>query len=192
MFGFVFTDAAIEKGALRRALVQAVAASFNSITVDGCMSTNDIAAVFANGAAGNAVISGGARLKEFTAALSAVCLRLAKLMVQDGEGSTKVVTIRVTQARTAEEARTAALAIANSPLFKCAMFASSHNIRGRMVAAIGAAGIPVKEQALRIRYTDLRKRDVGITVALGRGTREAVIYSSDLSYEYVKVNAQYN
>lgn len=189
---FIFTDADLTQGALDCALNTAVNNSFNCITVDGCMSTNDTVIVLANGRAGNTQIDSGRNLVLFQKALNIVCLKLAKLIVQDGEGATKFVCIKVRGANTNIEAKKIALAIANSNLFKTAMFGSSVNILGRIAASAGAAGVDIKEGDLRIRFTDLKTREVDISVSVGKGRSNAVIYTSDLTPEYVKINAGYS
>lgn len=192
MLVFIFTDAVITQRALGRALEISVVNSFNSITVDGCMSTNDTVIVLANKAAGNGAIGLERYFDSFSKALSLVCLELAKMIVRDGEGATKFIRIKVAGARNYMEAKKIALNIANSSLFKTAMYASSPNIAGRIVASVGAAGIAIKEKDLKIKYTPLNKKDVDIDVSVGRGKAGAVIYTSDLTPEYVKINAQYN
>ncbi|MCU0651794.1 MAG: bifunctional glutamate N-acetyltransferase/amino-acid acetyltransferase ArgJ [Candidatus Omnitrophica bacterium] len=192
MLCFILTDAQITQGALNKALQTAVEKSFNCITVDGCMSTNDTVMVLANGMAGNKLITAGSNFAVFSSVLNKACLELAKMIVRDAEGATKFVHIKVIQAKSAKEAKTAALSIANSALFKTAMFASSPNIMGRITAAIGASGVAVKEQGLRIKYSPLKKKEVNIEISLGCGKARAEVYTSDLSYEYVKINAEYN
>lgn len=192
MLTFITTDANITKHALDRALHDAVASTFNCITVDGCMSTNDTVIVLANRRAGNSQIEGGTAFKRFVEALRIVCFELAKMIVRDGEGATKLIRITVAQAKHYEEAKQVALSIANSNLFKIAMFAASPNIYGRIVAAVGATGVPVREEELKIMYSSLQKKEVDITVQLGRGKARAVVYTSDLNHEYVKINAEYN
>lgn len=189
---FIFTDANITQAGLKRSLNEAVEYSFNRITVDGCMSTNDTVIALANKMAANSLIDSGANFAIFTSALKTVCLELAKMMVRDGEGATKLITIKVSQAKTAGEAKKIALAIANSNLFKTAIYAASKNIIGRIVAAVGQAGFKLKEEKLKIKYTDLKKKEVSVEVAVGRGKRSSVVYASDLTPEYVKINAQYN
>jgi glutamate N-acetyltransferase/amino-acid N-acetyltransferase len=191
MLCFVMTDALISPGALRTALDAAVEDSFNCITVDGCMSTNDNVIVLANGAAGNLCIREGAHGAAFSKALRVVCLELAMMMVRDGEGATKFIRITVRQGRTAEEARQVALAIANSSLFKTAVYGENPNF-GRIVAAAGASGIEVKEECLRVRLGPLNGRDIDVDVSLGRGRAGATVYTSDLTPEYIKINAAYN
>lgn len=191
MLCFVFTDANISQQALSRALSIAVDNSFNCITVDGCMSTNDTVIILANKACGNkSIISGNAG--PFLKALKIACLELAKMIVSDGEGSTKLIRIKVNQAKNYQEAKKIALSIANSNLFKTAMYASSPNCLGRIAASAGAAGVDIKEPALKIKFSNLNKKDVDIDVSVGRGKASAVIYASDLSHEYIRINAEYN
>ena len=192
MLVFIFTDAVITQRALDRAMDISVENSFNCITVDGCMSTNDTVILLANKAAENEPIDLGKNFGAFSKALNIVCLELAKMVVRDGEGATKFIRIKVDGARNYMEAKKIALNIANSSLFKTAMYASSPNIVGRIVASVGAAGIAIKEADLKIKYTLLKKADVDIEVSVGNGKSSALIYTSDLTHEYVKINAEYN
>ncbi|MCX5715137.1 MAG: bifunctional ornithine acetyltransferase/N-acetylglutamate synthase, partial [Candidatus Omnitrophica bacterium] len=192
MLGFIFTDANITQGALDKSLGLCVEGSFNCITVDGCMSTNDTVIVLANAASGSKPIKNGRDFAIFNKALGIVCLELAKAIVRDGEGATKFIRIKVKNAANAREAKVAALAIANSNLFKCAMYGSSTNIVGRIVAAIGSSGVAAREEALSIKFSPLKQKEIDIEVGLARGTASAVVYTSDLSPEYVKINAEYN
>lgn len=192
MLVFIFTDAVITQRALDRALDISVEDSFNCITVDGCMSTNDTVIVLANKAAKNEPIDFGKYFDSFSKALNMVCLELAKMIVRDGEGATKFIRIKVGGARNYTEAKKIALNIANSSLFKTAMYASSPNIVGRIAASVGAAGIAIKEGDLKIKCTPLKKTDVDIDVLVGRGKASAVVYTSDLTHEYIKINAEYN
>ncbi|MFA4984073.1 MAG: bifunctional glutamate N-acetyltransferase/amino-acid acetyltransferase ArgJ [Candidatus Omnitrophota bacterium] len=192
MLCFLFTDANIARGALDKALKAAADNSFNCITVDGCMSTNDMVTLFANGLAKNTAIESGRNFRSFSRALSSVCLELARMLVRDAEGATKFITVKVSGARSASEARRAALAVANSNLFKTAMFASSPNVLGRIVAAVGASGAKVKEEKLNISLGDLKGKEVKVELSLGCGRQEAVVYTSDLTYKYIKINAGYN
>jgi glutamate N-acetyltransferase / amino-acid N-acetyltransferase len=191
MFAFIFTDCLITQAALRKALKEAVEKSFNCISVDGCMSTNDTVAILANGMAKNKVIDKGPDLIKFRGALNMVCLQLAKMMVKDGEGATKFIKINVQGARSYEEAKKAGLAIANSNLFKTAIYGQNPNF-GRVVAAVGASGIDIREKELKVKLGDLKKKEVRVDVSLGRGKSGCVVYSSDLSPEYIKINAAYN
>jgi glutamate N-acetyltransferase/amino-acid N-acetyltransferase len=192
MLVFIFTDAVISAQILQRALKIAVANSFNCITVDGCMSTNDTVFCLANQAAGNRPIKPGESFNLFVKAMATVCVDLAKKIVQDGEGATKLIRIEVTGAKKSAEAKKIALGIANSNLFKTAMFASSPNVRGRIVAAAGAAGVGIKEGSLKIKFTPLDKKEVNVKVSVGKGKSGAVVYTSDLTHKYIKINAEYN
>lgn len=191
MLAFVMTDADISVPALNKALKTAVRTTFNCITVDGCMSTNDSLVVLANGMAGNRRISSSTDTLKFAAVLEFVCLQLAKMMVRDGEGATKFITINVRGARSFEEARTAALAIANSNLFKTAVYGQNPNF-GRIAAAVGASGIDVSESGLKVKLGPLEGKEVSVDVGLSRGKASCTVYTSDLTPEYIKINAEYN
>lgn len=191
MLAFILTDANITQKALNIALRICVQNSFNCITVDGCMSTNDSVIMLANGAAGNGLIDENKNFAYFIRALSLVSVELAKMIVQDAEGSTKFIQIKVDRARNTKEAKTAALSIANSPLFKAAMYGEDANF-GRIVASIGASGISIRENDLKISLSPLNKKDITVNVSLNMGSCSATVYTSDLTPEYVKINAQYN
>lgn len=191
MLCFIMTDAVITQAALNQALSAAVDKSFNCISVDGCMSTNDTVLVLANGAAGNNVISGGGNLDKFSAGLASMCLALAKMVVTDAEGATKFIRIDVCQARDIPEAKKVALHIANSALFKTAVFGENPNF-GRVVAAVGASGLKIKEEQLRVKLGSLKGKQVKLTVSLSRGKDKCTVYTSDLTPEYIKINAAYN
>ena len=189
---FLFSDAHITHEALNRALKVAVDNSFNCITVDGCMSTNDMVVLFANGLARNNLIEPDKGFNLFTQTLTKVCLELAQMVVRDAEGASKFITVKVENAKNIREAKGLALNIANSSLFKTAMFASSPNVLGRIVAAVGASGVELDEDKLKITLSELAKKEIEVKVALGRGRASATVYTSDLTYEYVKINAEYN
>ena len=191
MLCFIMTDADITKNALNNALLSAVEKTFNCITVDGCMSTNDTVLALANAAAGNIVISGGKDLFSFSKALELICLKLAKMVVKDAEGATKFIQIDVCQAKDFNEARKVALNIANSVLFKTAVFGEDPNF-GRVVAAVGASSIKIKEERLKIKLGSLKGKQVKLMVNLSRGKAKATVFTSDLTCEYIKINAQYN
>ncbi|TAM41275.1 bifunctional glutamate N-acetyltransferase/amino-acid acetyltransferase ArgJ [bacterium] len=188
---FIMTDADISKAALNKALTCAVENSFNRITVDGCMSTNDTVAVLANGAAGNKQIAGGKNLRDFSGALGEACLELAKMVVKDAEGASKFIQIDVSGAKDQGEAKVAALSIANSVLFKTAVFGENPNF-GRVAQAVGASGIKIKEGQLKIKLGSLKGKQVKLKVDLSRGKAKTVVFTSDLTPEYVKINAEYN
>lgn len=208
---FITTDADIEHSALKKALSQAVGVSFNCITVDGDMSTNDTVLVLANGKAGNQTIRSRSKAFEiFVEALSEVCLRMAKAIVSDGEGATKFITVKVSGASGKEDARQTGLSIANSPLVKTAFFGNDPNW-GRIICAAGYSGVPIFESSITIslnsivlfengivrKYSDsemrssMSKREQLLEIDLGMGKGEATLYTTDLSYEYVKINAEY-
>ena len=191
MLGFIFCDASITQRALDSSLKIAAADSFNCITVDGCMSTNDSLIILANGASKNRIIDKGKSLALFQQALKFVCLELAKMIVRDGEGATKFITIKVKQARNYQQAKKAALAVANSSLFKTAVYGKDPNF-GRVVASVGASGVDVDEKTLKIKLGPLNKKDVQVEISLGQGGSECTVYTSDLTPEYIKINAAYN
>ncbi len=211
MLCFITTDADIEPAALRRALRQAVEASFNSISVDGDMSPNDTVLILANGMAGNKKIFTRSKAFEmFSEGLTDICLNMAKELVRDGEGATKFITINICSAPGKEDARQIGLAVANSPLVKTAFFGADPNW-GRIICAVGSSGIAVDEANISIRINDshifdsgrpmpydeqqLRKamagKEIDVTIDIGMGKAEALVYTTDLSYEYVKINAEY-
>lgn len=192
MLCFILTDADIAQDALDKALKSSADNSFNCITVDGCMSTNDTVILLANGAAGNDPIRPGANkhFADFAGALNLVCLELAKMIVKDAEGATKFIRIRVSGAGNFTEAKKAALAIANSSLFKTAVYGRNPNF-GRIVQAVGASGVDVKEEELKIKVSPLNRKNVDICVSVGTGKSGAVIYTSDLTPEYIRINAEY-
>lgn len=211
MLCFVTTDALIEHAALQGALQKAVDASFNMISIDGDMSTNDMVVVMANGMARNPVIArGGKDARLFARTLEALFIDLAKQMIRDAEGATKLLEIVVKGARSAEDARMAARAVAQSTLVKCAAFGSDPNW-GRIAAAVGYSGAhvdsdtlqiwlgrelavtrggPVKNNAGRLGRVFSRK-DIRITVDLGLGRHGATTMTCDLSMGYVRINSAY-
>jgi len=191
MLCFIMTDANIAQGTLKKALDACVDSSFNCITVDGCMSTNDSVMLLANGRAGNVLISTGKNYDLFVQGLNAVCLELAKMIVRDAEGASKFIFIRVDKAKSLQQARMAALAIANSNLFKTAVYGQNPNF-GRIAASVGASGIDVEEDNLKIKVSSLKQKEIKVWVSVGAGNFSAVVYTSDLTPEYIKINAAYN
>jgi len=192
MLCFVITDAYISSPALKEALNEAIQDSFNSITVDGCMSTNDMVLILANGLAENRLID--LRSKNFflfSEALKKICLEMAKEIVKDAEGATKFIRITVKGTKSKEEAKKIALAIANSNLFKSAIYGRNRNL-GRIVAAIGQSRTDIKEKEIKIVLSPLNKGEINLSVSVGKGEGYAVVYTSDLTPEYVKINARYN
>ena len=192
MLGFITTDAAIHPNMLKAAFKKAVDQSFNCITIDGCMSTNDMVTVMANGCAKNKTISKpGNDFNAFSKALSFVCLDLAKKIVLDGEGATKFIEVNCAGAQNEKQARTVAMQIANSNLVKTAACGSNPNW-GRVAAAVGSLGInKVTERNLRIKFSPFDKKEIHITVDLNIGPAKATVYTSDLSLEYIRINKEY-
>jgi len=193
MLGFVTTDANISLKMLKVALKRATERSFNSITVDGCMSTNDMVTLQASGAAGHKKISHeGEDFKKFYQALEFVCIDLAKKIVHDGEGATKFLTIDVKGAVSETQARQIAKTIANSALVKTAAFGSNPNW-GRVGAAVGSLGISkIDEYNMKISFSSFDKKEIAITVELSLGQASATVYTCDFSDEYIRINAEYN
>jgi glutamate N-acetyltransferase/amino-acid N-acetyltransferase len=207
MLGFVATDAAVSRKALQRIVQAAADQSFNRITVDGDTSTNDSFVLMASGAGPAAALRDD--LERIEAAVTEVARELAQAIVRDGEGATKFVTIRLERGRSAEECRRIAYAIAHSPLVKTAFFASDPNL-GRILAAIGNCGIDVAQLDLYIdevlvakrggrnpAYREdqgiaaMKKSEFGVRAVLNRGKAEATVWTCDLSFDYVKINAEY-
>ena len=193
MLGFITTDADISLKMLKTALKSATERSFNSITVDGCMSTNDMVTVQASGLAGNKKITTeDADFKKFYQALEFVCIDLAKKIVYDGEGATKFLTITVKGGSTETQARKIAKTIANSALVKTAAFGSNPNW-GRVGAAVGSLGInKINEHNMKITFSPFDKKEISIIVELPLGQARATVYTCDFSYEYVRINGEYN
>ncbi len=193
MLSFITTDAAITRQMLKMALRHASDQTFNNITVDGCMSTNDMVVVMANGLANNEPIAAaGPDFQKFTQALHWVCLNLAKKIVLDGEGATKFIEIQVTGGQNHAQAKRAGLAVANSVLVKTAAFGSNPNW-GRVAAAVGSLGIPgLGEDSLKIKFSNFSCKDIVMAIDLNQGRAKATVYTCDLSYAYVKINGEYN
>ena len=191
MLGFIFTDADISKTILKKVLRAAVDQSFNCITVDGCMSTNDTVTMLANGLAGNPLINSDKKALLFKKGLSLVCLELAKMIVKDGEGASKFIQIKVTGAKTQGQAKGAALSIANSNLVKTAIYAANPNF-GRIIAACGASGAELNQKKLKVKVSPLKRKEVIIKVNLNQGSCSSIIYTSDLTPKYIKINAEYS
>lgn len=192
MLSFLTTDAAIEPGLLDKALREAARTTFNSITVDGCTSTNDTLAILANGQAGNpAIAAEDDDYKTFVETLRQVCLELALMVVRDGEGATMLVTVNVKGAADYDQAKTIAYAVANSPLVKTAAHGKTGNW-GRIAQAAGVTGFPFDEDSLDIEVAVPSDDEMAINLALKLGTAEATVYTCDLSKDYVDINVEYN
>lgn len=212
MLCFVSTDAAIALPALRAALESAVQNTFNMITVDGDMSTNDMVLVLSNGKAGNMTITKSSKnFKIFSNVLEQIFLALAKMIVRDAEGATKFVEVKVSNARSQHDARIAARGIASSNLVKCALYGSDPNW-GRIAAALGQSGAAVDQTKIRIHLGKelvvraggplkkasgvldrvFRQKNIQISVDLGLGRASATAYTCDLSKAYVELNSAYS
>jgi len=187
MLVFILTDAILPRALFKKIAKEAINESFNSITVDGCMSTNDT--VFVLSSRKN-VLNSVKEINTFSKEFKKVCLDLATMLVRDGEGASKFIKIAIKGAKTKEEAKRAGLSIANSNLFKCAVYGANPNW-GRIIAALGHAGIEVSE-GIPIKMADLAKKDICIEVDLKRGAFSQTIYTSDLTPEYIKINAEYS
>ncbi|MCO8054887.1 bifunctional glutamate N-acetyltransferase/amino-acid acetyltransferase ArgJ [Acinetobacter towneri] len=214
MLSYVATDAPIQRDVLQQLLKQSVEQSFNRITVDGDTSTNDSCILVATGQAGGTEISSNndPRYAVLLDVLNRVMLRLAQLIIRDGEGATKFITVRVEGGANTQECCDIAYSIAHSPLVKTAIFASDPNW-GRILAAIGYAGVPnldvekiqvwlddvqiCKDGGAAADYTEeagagvMAQTEMTIRVDLGRGQASDTVYTCDLSYDYVKINADY-
>ena len=211
LLGFLTTDAPVGSEALGLALRAAVEESFNAVTVDGDTSPCDMVIALANGAAGGKEIEAGT--EEFSllvAALTEVCQALAKMVARDGEGATKFLTIVVRGARSPAEARRIGRAVGVSPLVKTAIFGADANW-GRIINAVGNAGVPIDPGKIRIELGGLlvcqdgaavpfaeekakailAGREIEILIDLGLGEAAATVWSCDLSYDYVKINGSY-
>ncbi len=212
MLCFVATDAGVSAALLRRVLREAVRNTFNALTVDGCMSTNDTVLLFANGASNAPRLrAGGGSLRVFDEALHVVLASLAQMIAKDGEGATKLIRVVVKGSRTAEDARIAARAVANSPLVKTAFFGEDCNW-GRIMAAVGASGIRFDPLQVEIALDGvtvvrrgiglgevnerraegrMRRQEFMVVINLHGGEGEAAMLTTDLSGEYVRINASY-
>jgi glutamate N-acetyltransferase/amino-acid N-acetyltransferase len=212
MLAYVMTDADIHGSTLDLIFRKAVDRTFNAVSVDGCMSTNDTAIILANGAAGNPVINNRSRsLPTFQEMLLGVLSELSQSMVRDGEGATKLIRIEVQGARTRRDAEKIAYAVANSNLFKTACFGQDPNW-GRIIAAAGSTGISLAVDAVDVYFEDtavfmkgrgvpgdikklqriMAQDELRLRIRIGAGSKSFCLHTSDLSYDYVKINAQYH
>ena len=214
LLGFIATDARVSLPLLKSAVAHAARHSFNCITVDGDTSTNDSCMLIASGKAAMDEL-GDARSPDFVAlrdAITEVAIQLAQAIVRDGEGATKFITIRVAGGRAEDECRKIGFAIAHSPLVKTAFFASDPNL-GRILAAIGYAGVTDLDVEKLELYLDdvlvarrggrnpgyqeadgqrvMKQSEITVRVVLNRGSASAVLWTCDLSHDYVSINADY-
>jgi glutamate N-acetyltransferase / amino-acid N-acetyltransferase len=212
MLSYIATDAAINQDLLQQCLTSAVDVSFNSITVDSDTSTNDACVLVATGQAGNTEITQlDADYKKLLNVISEVSLFLAQAIIRDAEGATKFVAIQVGAVTTVEDARQVAYTVAHSPLVKTALFASDPNW-GRILAAVGRAGVEFEINKIKIflddvcivsnggrdkAYTEeqgqkvMSQSEITIRIELNTGVKSSCIWTSDLSYDYVKINSEY-
>lgn len=212
MLAFITTDAAIDGKLLQKALSEVVEISFNMISIDGDMSTNDMAVVLANGAAGNAKITAeGADYEAFKATLAEICKGLSQRIASDGEGATKFLTVHVTGTKSFADAKTIAMSVAKSPLVKTAFFGEDPNW-GRVICAVGYAGVPMNPETTVVKFGGIPvyahgvgadydeaalkrvmgEHDIVVDIDMGMGTQEATVWTCDFSYEYVKINGEYH
>ena len=214
MLGYIATDAAVDRDLLQILTRHVADHSFNRITVDGDTSTNDALLVLATGKSGNSLITrqDSAAYIQLQDTITQVATELAKMIVRDGEGATKFITVQIDTGKNEEECRKVAYAIAHSPLIKTAFFASDPNL-GRILAAIGYAGISdldvnriqlylddvlVAEnggRATHYQETDgqrvMNQAEITVRVMLNRGAASMTVWTCDFSYDYVKINASY-
>lgn len=212
MLVFCMTDAAIDRGLLRQAALEAVQMSFNRVTVDGDMSPNDTVYVLANGEAGNKKItSRNADYKKIKKALCSVFYSIAEDMVMDGEGATKFIKLNISGAKTQFQAERVARQIANSQLVKTAFFGQSLN-PGRIISAAGQTFEDFNPDRITLKFNgkaiisggkmldksyksvekELKKRIINVDLNLSNGKYGCYLLTSDLSYDYVKINADYS
>jgi glutamate N-acetyltransferase/amino-acid N-acetyltransferase len=214
MLGFMATDACVSQSLMAQLARELAEGSFNRVTVDGDTSTNDSFVIVATHKASHAVIDSldSADGRTLKAAMLEIAQQLAQAIVRDGEGATKFITIRVEGGKSSDECRKVAYAIAHSPLVKTAFFASDPNL-GRILAAVGYAGIEDLDQTLIDLYLDevlvahhggrhagyvesdgqrvMKQSEILVRVLLGRGDAVDTVWTCDLSYDYVKINADY-
>lgn len=204
----ILTDAWLSSDLMKEALRNAVSQSFNSITVDGDMSTNDTVLLLANGESG-VRIEKNFLWRDFRTALNDLSIELAQMIVKDGEGATKFVTVTINGAKTTSDAKKIARAVANSLLVKTALYGCDPNW-GRIIAAVGYSGVPVKEEKIEIFINgiclfcrglptmreeelkeSLKQQDIEILINLNLGKGKAKVFTTDLSEEYVRINSAY-
>lgn len=212
MLCYITTDIAIDQALLQKAVSGCVEKSFNMISVDGDMSTNDMVIVLANGEANNTKITEeNADYQIFFDKLMMLCTELAKQIAADGEGASKFLTINVKGAKSFADAKTVGMAIANSPLVKTAFFGEDPNW-GRVICAVGYSGADMVPEKTVVKFGGItifangtgatydekalahvmKQKDIVIDIELNMGQEDATVWSCDLSYEYVKINGEYH
>jgi glutamate N-acetyltransferase/amino-acid N-acetyltransferase len=214
MLGYIATDAKVAPAVLKDLMLDGANKSFNRITIDGDTSTNDCCMLIATGKAGLPEVTeaSGALFEALKKAVFEVCMEVAQAIVRDGEGATKFVTVQVNGGGNHQECLDVGYAVAHSPLIKTALFASDPNW-GRILAAVGRAGVPALDVSLIDVYLDnvciaskggrspsyteeqgsavMAQEEITIRIELGRGQCNETIWTTDLSHEYVKINAEY-
>jgi glutamate N-acetyltransferase/amino-acid N-acetyltransferase len=210
MLAFVMTDAAATPAFLKSALKESVDASFNAISVDGDTSTNDTVLLMASGKSGSPVLGEGAEENSFRAALAKVCVALARMIVRDGEGASRLMKVTVIGAASVADARKVAHAVATSPLVKTALHGGDPNW-GRILAAVGRCGVRVAPRRTALKVGSLTlvaggqpvpyrekdaarifsKKEVPLVIDLGSGSATATLLTCDLGHDYVSLNADY-
>ena len=212
MLCYITTDLAIDQKLLQEALSTVVETTFNMISIDGDMSTNDMVIVMANGEAGNAKITEkGAAYDKVVEVLHAISEGMAERIASDGEGATKFLKIHVHGTKSFADAKTVGMAVANSPLVKTAFFGEDPNW-GRVICAVGYAGVPMDPEKTVVSFGGIpvyahgvganadkdalakamAEHDIVIDIDLADGPEEATVFSCDFSYEYVKINGEYH
>ena len=212
MLCYITTDLAIDQKLLQEALSTVVETTFNMISIDGDMSTNDMVIVMANGEAGNAKITEkGADYDKVVEVLHAISEGMAERIASDGEGATKFLKIHVHGTKNFADAKTVGMAVANSPLVKTAFFGEDPNW-GRVICAVGYAGVPMDPEKTVVSFGGIpvyahgvganadkdalakamAEHDIVIDIDLADGPEEATVFSCDFSYEYVKINGEYH
>ena len=210
MLGFITTDAAIAKPLLYELLLTSVQKSFNKISVDGDTSTNDMVVLLANGASGISIEKDSEDYNSFLEALKALCIEMAKSIVSDGEGASKLVTINVKNAKSQEDANSIGKSISNSPLVKTAIYGADANW-GRILSAAGQSGADFEPSKVSIHFNDLpillpdytlaldeekaakilSQTEFSINVDLGIGSENCTWWTCDFTEEYIRINADY-
>ncbi|MGH7846818.1 MAG: bifunctional glutamate N-acetyltransferase/amino-acid acetyltransferase ArgJ, partial [Candidatus Binatia bacterium] len=211
VLAYVLTDAVVQARALRQALRSSASTTFNCVTVDGDTSTNDTVLLLANGLAGNRAVRAGSKdEKIFAQAVAKVMKDLALKLVEDGEGATKVVEVRVENARSIEAAKKVAFVVANSKLVKTAFYGADPNF-GRILAAVGYSGVPIDPEKIRVLINNVVVVSAGagcnsnerkaatimhrprftVRIVLNQGNASASVWTSDLTHEYIRINSAY-
>lgn len=210
MLGFLATDALIDNNTLKKLLKNSVNKTFNKISVDGETSTNDMVVMIANGANGISINENTDDYKKFQSALDDICTKMAKAIVGDGEGATKLVTININNAKSNKDADLIAKALANSPLFKTAIYGEDANW-GRIISAAGASEADIVPEKTSILINDLpildpnykiitngeslknalSGKEIIVTVDLHNGSSSTTWWTCDYSEQYIKINAHY-